>query len=49
MGKRGRVKISNKKAGTALALRKWEGHCKESFKQLGYSSVDTFVDDIRVR
>jgi AbrB family looped-hinge helix DNA binding protein len=38
-----------KKAPRKLALRKWKGRCKDSFAQLGYSSVDTFLDDVRGR
>lgn len=38
-----------KKAPRRLALRKWKGRCKDSFTQLGYSSVDTFLDDVRGR
>ena len=38
-----------KKAPKKLALRKWKGRCKDSFSELGYTSVDTFIDDIRGR
>jgi AbrB family looped-hinge helix DNA binding protein len=38
-----------KKAPKKLALRKWKGHCKDSFAELGYSSVDKFMDDLRGR
>ncbi len=38
-----------KKAPRKLALRKWKSRCKDSFRQLGYSSVDTFLDDVRGR
>jgi AbrB family looped-hinge helix DNA binding protein len=38
-----------KKAPRKLALRKWKGRCKDSFTQLGYTSVDTFLDDVRGR
>jgi AbrB family looped-hinge helix DNA binding protein len=38
-----------KKAPRKLALRKWKGRCKENFSALGYSSVDTFIDDVRSR
>jgi hypothetical protein len=33
-----------------LDLRKWKGHCKDSFAKLGYSgrrAVDRFIDDVR--
>jgi AbrB family looped-hinge helix DNA binding protein len=36
-----------KKAPKKLALRKWKGHCKDSFAKLGYASVDRFIDDVR--
>ena len=32
-----------------LNLKKWKGRCKESFAELGYSSVDRFLEDIRGR
>jgi AbrB family looped-hinge helix DNA binding protein len=32
-----------------LNLKKWKGRCKESFAELGYSSVDKFMEDIRGR
>lgn len=38
-----------KKARRKLSLLKWKGYCKNSLKQLGYSSVDGFVDDVRGR
>jgi AbrB family looped-hinge helix DNA binding protein len=38
-----------KKAPKKLDLRKWKGRCKESFAELGYSSVDKFIDDVRGR
>jgi AbrB family looped-hinge helix DNA binding protein len=38
-----------KKAPKKLDLRKWKGRCKSSFAELGYSSVDKFVDDVRGR
>jgi AbrB family looped-hinge helix DNA binding protein len=37
------------KAPTKLELWKWKGRCKESFAELGYSSVDKFVDGVRGR
>ena len=36
-----------KKAPKLLDLAKWKGHCRDSFTDLGYSSVDSFVDDVR--
>ena len=38
-----------KKAPKKLNLRKWKGRCKGSFAELGYSSVDKFIDDVRGR
>jgi AbrB family looped-hinge helix DNA binding protein len=38
-----------KKAPKKLDLRKWKGRCNDSFADFGYSSVDSFVDDVRGR
>ena len=38
-----------KKAPKKLDLRKWKGRCRNSFAELGYSSVDKFIDDVRGR
>jgi AbrB family looped-hinge helix DNA binding protein len=38
-----------KKAPKKLALAKWKGRCGKVFAELGYSSVDRFVDDVRGR
>ena len=38
-----------KKAPRKLDLRKWKGRCKNSLEELGYSSVDSFMDDVRGR
>jgi len=38
-----------KKAPRKLDLRKWKGRCAGNFRDLGYSSVDSFVDDVRGR
>jgi AbrB family looped-hinge helix DNA binding protein len=38
-----------KKAPKKLGIRKWKGRCKSTFKSLGYSSVDDFIEDIRGR
>jgi AbrB family looped-hinge helix DNA binding protein len=38
-----------KKAPRKLDLRKWKGRCGDSFRELGYSSVDGFMDDVRGR
>lgn len=36
-----------KKAPKQLKLRKWKGRCGNRFAELGYSSVDRFIDDVR--
>ncbi len=36
-----------KKAPKKLDLRKWKGHCGDSMAEMGYSSVDHFLDDVR--
>ena len=38
-----------RKAPRKLGLAKWKGRCARSFKKLGYSSVDRFIEDIRGR
>jgi AbrB family looped-hinge helix DNA binding protein len=38
-----------KKAPKKLGIRKWKGRCANSFSELGYSSVDKFIDDVRGR
>ena len=49
-GERGQVTIpKEKKAPKKLDLRKGEGRCKDSFAELGYTSVDRFIDDVRGR
>ena len=32
-----------------LDLRKWKGRCRDSFLELGSSSVDKFIEDLRGR
>lgn len=32
-----------------LNLDKWKGKCRRSFEELGYISVDKFMDDLRGR
>ena len=44
-----RGSIILKKAPKKLNLRKWKGHCKDSFAELGYSSVDEYIEDVRGR
>jgi AbrB family looped-hinge helix DNA binding protein len=38
-----------RKTPKKLDLAKWKGRCAPSFKKLGYSSVDKFIEDIRGR
>jgi len=38
-----------KKAPKKLNLQRWKGRCKDSFAELGYTSVDRFIDDARGR
>lgn len=38
-----------KKAPKRLNLAKWRGHCANSFRDLGYSSIDQFIEDVRGR
>ena len=41
--------ITLQKMPLRLNLGKWKGRCKASFAQLGFSSVDKFLDDVRGR
>lgn len=38
-----------KKARRQLNLRRWKGRCGNRFAELGYASVDRFIDDVRGR
>ncbi|HLN01026.1 MAG TPA: AbrB/MazE/SpoVT family DNA-binding domain-containing protein [Bryobacteraceae bacterium] len=38
-----------KKAPKKLNLAKWKGRCRDSLRELGYISVDKFIEDIRGR
>ncbi|HEX3683827.1 MAG TPA: AbrB/MazE/SpoVT family DNA-binding domain-containing protein [Bryobacteraceae bacterium] len=38
-----------KKLGKKLGLDQWKGRCGKSFSELGYPSVDAFMDDVRGR
>ena len=38
-----------KRAPKKLSLARWKGRCAASFKKLGYSSVDKFIEDVRGR
>jgi AbrB family looped-hinge helix DNA binding protein len=44
-----RGSITLKKASKKLDFAKWTGYCAASFKELGYSSVDEYIEDIRGR
>jgi hypothetical protein len=35
-----------RKKPTKLNLKKWKGRAKGSFAELGYSSLDRFIEDI---
>jgi AbrB family looped-hinge helix DNA binding protein len=41
--------ITLRKSPKKLNLAKWKGKCAESFTELGYSSVDQFIEDVRGR
>ena len=32
-----------------LNFAKWKGHCRAGFAELGYASVDRFMEDLRGR
>ena len=32
-----------------LRLSRWKGRCRKSFKELGYTRVDEFIEDVRGR
>jgi AbrB family looped-hinge helix DNA binding protein len=38
-----------KKAPRKLDLKRWKGRAAKSFAELGYRSVDRFIDDLRGR
>jgi AbrB family looped-hinge helix DNA binding protein len=38
-----------KKAPKTLNLRRWKGSCRDSFAELGYTSIDKFINDVRGR
>jgi len=44
-----RGSIVLKKAPKKLDLRKWKGRCQDSSAELGFTSVDRFIDDVRGR
>ena len=41
--------ITLRKARKKLNLAKWKGKCAQSLAELGYSSVDQFIEDVRGR
>jgi AbrB family looped-hinge helix DNA binding protein len=40
--------LLRKKPGK-LNLTRWKGRCRKSFKELGYTRVDEFIEDVRGR
>jgi AbrB family looped-hinge helix DNA binding protein len=38
-----------KKKPKKPGIEKWIGYCRKSFEELGYKSVDEFIEDIRGR
>jgi len=38
-----------RKAPRKLEIERWRGRCRASFADLGYRSVDEFVEDVRGR
>lgn len=38
-----------KKAPKKLHFKKWKGRCSDSLADLGNSSIDSFIDDVRGR
>ncbi|HLW77143.1 MAG TPA: AbrB/MazE/SpoVT family DNA-binding domain-containing protein [Bryobacteraceae bacterium] len=38
-----------KKKVKKLDIRKWQGCCGNSLRELGYSSVDDYIEDVRGR
>ena len=41
--------ITLQKVPKKLNLAQWKGKCKQNFADLGYSSVDEFIEDVRGR
>jgi len=42
------VLVLEKKPKT-IDLRKWKGRCRESFRELGFKSVDEYIENVRGR
>jgi AbrB family looped-hinge helix DNA binding protein len=38
-----------RKAPRRLQIERWRGRCRDSFSELGYNSVDDFIEDARGR
>lgn len=38
-----------RKARPKLEIERWRGRCRDSFSDLGYRSVDEFIEDVRGR
>ena len=38
-----------KKTPKKLNIEKWKGRCRESLREIGYTSVDKFIEDLRGR
>jgi len=41
--------ITLRKKRKKIALEKWKGYCADSFAELGYKSVDDYIEDVRGR
>ncbi len=41
--------VTLKRTPTKIDFAKWRGYCADSLKELGYSSADEFIEDIRGR
>jgi AbrB family looped-hinge helix DNA binding protein len=42
-------KIVLRKVGRRLDLERWKGYCADSFRELGFDTVDEFIREIRGR
>ena len=38
-----------RKAAPKLTLRNWQGRCAESLREMGFNSVDEFIEAVRGR
>ena len=48
-GRRGRGVITLRKAPKKLSLKKWRGRCAASLAEMGYRTVDRYIEDVRGR